>query len=163
MTRLLTIADAVATHARLSPAKIGVRDSRRQMSFAEWNRRASGLACGLLGLGLRKGDRVGVLAYNCIEWMEMYVALARAGLVAVPLNFRLVGPEIAYILTHSEARAVIAGGDLRDRIDAIRSELPIAPECYINIGAPVPAGWTDYEELVAQPDRKSTRLNSSHW
>ena len=151
MTRLLTIADAVATHARLSPAKIGVRDSRRQMNFAEWNRRASGLACGLLGLGLRKGDRVGVLAYNCIEWMEMYVALARAGLVAVPLNFRLVGPEIAYILTHSEARAVIAGGDLRDRIDAIRSELPIAPECYINIGAPVPAGWTDYEGLVAQP------------
>ena len=83
MSRLLTIADAVATHARLSPAKIGVRDSRRQLSFAEWNRRASSLAHGLLGLGLRKGDRVGVLAYNCIEWMEIYVALARAGLVAL--------------------------------------------------------------------------------
>ena len=151
MSRLLTIADAVATHARLSPAKIGVRDSRRQLSFAEWNRRASSLAHGLLGLGLRKGDRVGVLAYNCIEWMEIYVALARAGLVAVPINFRLVGVEIAYILTHSEARAVIAGHDLRDRIDAIRSDLPITPECFVQLGGPAPAGWTDYETLAAQP------------
>ena len=151
MSRLLTIADAVATHARLSPAKIGVRDSRRELSFAEWNRRASSLARSLLGLGLRKGDRVGVLAYNCIEWMEIYVALARAGLVAVPINFRLVGPEIAYILAHSEARAVIAGHDLRDRIDAIRSDLPIAPECYVQLGGPAPAGWTDYETLAERP------------
>ena len=150
MSRLLTIADAVATHARLSPAKIGVRDSRRQLNFAEWHRRADNLARSLLGLGLCKGDRVGVLAYNCIEWMEIYVALARAGLVAVPINFRLVGVEIAYILAHSEARAVIAGHDLRDRIDAIRSDLPIAPECYVQLGGPVPAGWTDYETLAAQ-------------
>ncbi len=151
MSRLLTIADAVATHARLSPAKIGARDSRRQLSFAEWDRRASSLAHGLLGLGLCKGDRVGVLAYNCIEWMEIYVALARAGLVAVPINFRLVGVEIAYILAHSEARAVIVGHDLRDRIDAIRSELLIAPQCYVHMGGPAPAGWTDYEALAAQP------------
>ena len=151
MSRLLTIADAVATHARLSPAKIGVRDSRRQLSFAQWNQRASSLAHGLLGLGLCKGDRVGVLAYNCIEWMEIYVALARAGLVAVPINFRLVGPEIAYILVHSEARAVIAGHDLQGRIDAIRSDLPITPECFIHLGAPAPAGWTDYETLARQP------------
>ena len=150
MSRLLTIAHAVATHARLSPAKIGVRDSRRQLSFAEWNQRADNLARSLLGLGLCKGDRVGVLAYNCIEWMEIYVALARAGLVAVPINFRLVGVEIAYILAHSEARAVIAGHDLRDRIDAIRSDLPITPECYVQLGAPAPAGWTDYETLAAQ-------------
>ena len=151
MSRLLTIADAVATHARLSPAKIGVRDSRRQLSFAKWNQRASSLAHGLLGLGLCKGDRVGVLAYNCIEWMEIYVALARAGLVAVPINFRLVGVEIAYILVHSEARAVIAGHDLRDRIDATRAELPIATACFVHLGAPAPAGWTDYETLAAQP------------
>src|SRR6476620_6808389 len=70
MSHLLTIADAVATHARLNPNKIGVRDSSRALSFAEWDRRATALAAGLLALGLRKGDRVGLLAYNCIEWME---------------------------------------------------------------------------------------------
>src|SRR6478672_6672005 len=126
MSHLLTIADAVATHARLNPNKIGVRDSSRALSFAEWDRRATALAAGLLALGLRKGDRVGLLAYNCIEWMEIYVALARAG---------LVGAEIAYILGHSEARAVIAGHDLIDRIDAVRADLPVAEGCYVHIGA----------------------------
>ena len=90
MSQLLTVAEVVAAQARLQPGKIGARDSRRSLTFAQWNERASRLANALLGLGLAKGDRVALLAYNCVEWMELYVALARAGLVAVPVNFRLV-------------------------------------------------------------------------
>src|SRR5215213_8273990 len=105
MRHLLTVAEAVATQARLQPDKIGARDSRRAISFRQWHERASRLANALAGLGLGKGDRVAVLAYNCVEWMEIYVALARAGLVAVPINFRLVGAEIAYIVQHAETRA----------------------------------------------------------
>ena len=71
MNHLLTVADAVAAHARLYPDKIGARDSQRALSFAQWHARASRLANGLLALGLVKGDRVALLAYNCIEWMEM--------------------------------------------------------------------------------------------
>ena len=69
MNRLLTLSDVLASHARLKPDAIGVRDSRREMSFSAWNNRASRLANGLLTLGLRKGDRVAVLAFNCAEWM----------------------------------------------------------------------------------------------
>ncbi|HEX5847068.1 MAG TPA: AMP-binding protein, partial [Rhodoplanes sp.] len=61
------------------------------------NDRACRLANALIGLGLKKGDRVAVLAYNCLEWLEIYAAVAKAGLVVVPVNFRLVGPEIRYI------------------------------------------------------------------
>ena len=93
MNHLLTVADAVAAHARLRPNKIGARDSRRELTFAQWHERASRLANGLLALGLAKGDRVALLAFNCVEWMEIYVALARAGLVAVPINFRLTAPR----------------------------------------------------------------------
>jgi acyl-CoA synthetase (AMP-forming)/AMP-acid ligase II len=46
-------------------------------------------------IGLVPGDRVAILAYNCIEWMEIYIALAKAGLVAVPINFRLLTPRSA--------------------------------------------------------------------
>ena len=95
MSHLLAVSDAIASHARLFPRKVGTRDSRRAMTFAEWDERASRLANALLGLGLAKGDRVGLLAYNCVEWMEIYVAVARAGLVGVPINFRLMAPEIA--------------------------------------------------------------------
>ena len=95
MSRLLTLSDSVAAHARTRPGKLAVRDSRRSLTYAQWDERASRLANALLGLGLAKGDRVALLAYNAIEWLEIYVALARAGLVAVPINFRLVGREIA--------------------------------------------------------------------
>ncbi len=149
MNHLLTVADAVATHARLQPHKVGARDSRRALTFAQWHERANRLANGLLALGLAKGDRVALLAYNCVEWMEIYVALARAGLVAVPINFRLTAPEIAYIATHSEARAFIAQGELQDRVDAIRAELPIPPQAYISIDAASSIGWQYYEVLIA--------------
>ena len=148
MNHLLTVADAVAAHARLQPTKVGARDSRRALTFAQWHERAGRLAGGLLALGLVKGDRVALLAYNCVEWMELYVALARAGLVAVPINFRLTAPEIAYIASHCEACAFIAQGELRDRVDSIRAELAIAPQAYIGIGPEVASGWQDYEALI---------------
>jgi acyl-CoA synthetase (AMP-forming)/AMP-acid ligase II len=82
--------------------------------------------------------------------MEIYVALARAGLVAVPLNFRLTGSEIAYILNHSETRALIAGTEFCETIDAVRTELPVEAGRYIVMGGQVVSGWTGYEDLIAQ-------------
>lgn len=148
MNHLLTLADAVATHARLTPAKLAVRDSRRSLSYAQWHSRTKRLANALLGLGLAKGDRVALLAYNCAEWMEIYAALSAAGLVAVPINFRLTPPEIAYIVQHSEARAVIAQDELTDRIDAVRAELPVPHGAFIAFGRELPAGWRCYEAIV---------------
>lgn len=150
MNKLLTVADAVATHARLTPHKLGARDSRRRLTYAQWHDRATRLAHGLCALGLRKGDRVALLAYNCVEWMEMYAALARAGLVAVPINFRLTAAEIAYIAGHSEARAFIVQDELVDRVDPIRAETAVIEGGYVSFGARSCAGWTDYEALIAQ-------------
>ncbi len=135
MSHLLTVADVVAAQARLQPDKLAVRDSRRTLTFAQWNERATRLANALTGLGLAKGDRVALLAYNCIEWMELYVALARAGLVAVPINFRLVSAEIEYIATNCEARAFVVQHDLVDRIEPIRSRLAIAASGFVQFGA----------------------------
>ena len=149
MSHLLTLSEAIASHARLQPGKVGTRDSKRSLTFASWNDLATRLANGLLALRLSKGDRVILLAYNCIEWMEIYVALARAGLVAVPVNFRLLPADIAFIAAHSEAKAVIAQDDLRSSVESIRCELPIEPRCWIHFGAPTPTDWTGYEDLMA--------------
>ena len=152
MSQLLTLSEAIASHARVQPDKVGTRDSKRALTFATWNDRASRLANGLLALGLKKGDRVVLLAYNCIEWMEIYVALARAGLVAVPVNFRLLPADILYIALHSEASALIAQDDLCGSMASIRGELQglgIAPHCWIHFGAPTPTGWSGYEALIA--------------
>jgi fatty-acyl-CoA synthase len=150
MSSLLTLAESVAAHSRTQPHKIGVRDSRRALSYAEWDQRASRLANALLALGLVKGDRVALLAFNTIEWLEIYVALARAGLVAVPINFRLVGPEIAFIVQHSEARAFIVQQEFCNAVQGLRAELPIDAERFIHFGAAgTPADWQGYEALIA--------------
>ena len=148
MNRLNTLSDAVATHARLSPNKLAVRDSRRSLSFAQWHDRTERLAAGLRALGLEKGDRVALLAYNCLEWMEMYAALARAGLVAVPLNFRLTAPEIAYIAEHSETRAFIVQDVLASVVEPLRQSMGLEPGAWVGFGSEVPAGWTRYEQLI---------------
>jgi fatty-acyl-CoA synthase len=150
---LLTLAESIAAHARTQPHKTGVRDGRRSLSYAEWDTRASQLANALLALGLQPGDRVALLAYNCVEWLELYVALARAGLVAVPINFRLVGPEIAYIVQHSEARAFVVQEPLRSVVDGIRSELRMGDRYFIHFGgSATPGGWQGYESLIAAAD-----------
>ena len=148
MNLLMNISEAVATHARLAPHKLGARDSQRGLNYAQWNTRATQLANGLRGLGLQKGDKVALLAYNCIEWMEIYAALARAGLVAVPINFRLTPSEIEYIAQHSDAMAFIVQDELIDKVEPIKSQLKISNKTYLAFGTNVPSGWTHYESLI---------------
>ena len=148
MRQLLNISDMVRSHARLRGQDTGAMDSRRSMSFAEWDQRADGLAAGLLAQGLKHGDRVAVLAHNCIEWMEIYVALARAGLVALPLNFRLTGPEIAYILQDAQAAALLCTPVLQDRVLEVLPALGLRLQ--LQIGGNTAPGWLDYDTLIQQ-------------
>lgn len=97
----------LSAQARLQPERIGARDLEREMSFRQWNARSCRMANALLSLGLNKGNWVAVLAYNRVEWAEIYTAVAQAGLVAVPINFRLTGREAAYIIDDAGASAVL--------------------------------------------------------
>ena len=148
MTPAPTFGQLLATQARLQPDRVGARDLEREMSFRLWNERANRLANALLGLGLAKGGRVGVLAYNRVEWVEIYGAAAKAGLVAVPLNFRLTAPECRYILQDCSVAAVIAEDALSGVIDEIRGDLDLPAARFIRIGGAAP-GWRDYEDLIA--------------
>jgi len=148
MRPVLNLGEILTAHARLQPDKIGARDSRRALTYAQWNARACRLANALLRLGLAPGDRVAVLAYNCIEWMEVYIALAKAGLVAVPVNFRLLASEVQYIAEHSSARALIVEDTLASQVDGLRGRLAVPPAAWIRIGGRTASGWTPYEALM---------------
>jgi fatty-acyl-CoA synthase len=149
MSQLLHLGEVASRNAHLFPNTIGARDLSRSLTFGRWNERSCRLANALLGIGLTTGDRVAILAYNRLEWLEIYVALAKAGLVAVPINFRLVGPEIRHIVEDAEARAVIVEDDLLDRVEAIRPDLAIAPDRYVHFGGTkTPTGYRAYEALI---------------
>ena len=150
MSRLANLAEMIEAHARISPEKIGARDLDRAMTFRQWNERSRRLANALLGIGLSKGDRICVLAYNCVEWLEIYVAAALSGLVAVPINFRLVGPEIEYVIRDCDARALIVQQALLAAVEALGDSLPVGPEHVIVFGGSrEPAGIRSYETLIA--------------
>lgn len=107
MTHLAHVGETLAMHARLFSDKVGASDLDRKMTFRLWHSRACQLANAFVGMGLGKGDRVCVLAYNCLEWLELYAAAALAGVVIVPINFRLTGSEVHYIVENCEARALV--------------------------------------------------------
>ena len=158
MSPPLTAGQILSAQARLQPERIGVRDIEREMSFVRWNERACRLANALLGFGLAKGDRVAVFAYNRLEWVEIYAATAKAGLIAVPINFRLVGPEIRFILDDCGAAAIIVEDALLGPIEEIRDDLSIHAGRFIHLGGSrTPAGFRSYEDLIgvgstAEPD-----------
>ncbi|MEQ6248101.1 AMP-binding protein [Sulfitobacter sp. HNIBRBA3233] len=136
-------------HARVSPDRLGARDLERTLSFAQWNRRARKLANALLALGLEKGDRVAVLSHNRLEWAELYAATSKAGLIIVPINFRLAAAEASYIIKDAGAACVIAEDGLHRLIDSVRADLALAADRFVHFGdGATPEGWQDFEAFL---------------
>ena len=150
MTQLLNVGEMLTVHAALTPDRPAAKDLHRALTYAEYEQRANRLAHALAGLGLAPGDRVAVYAFNCLEWMEIYAACAKSGVVAVPVNFRLTGPEVRYIVQDSGSKALLAGAELVEVVDGIRGELTLPPGAYVQLGGDrVAAGWRGYEALLA--------------
>ena len=150
MSELLNFGQMLSVHARLSPSRVGARDLERSMTFSLWNQRSCQLANALLGLGLSRGDRVAILAYNCVEWCEILAATAKAGLVALPINFRLIGKEVQYIVDNADAAALIVQHELVGMVEDVRADLPIKPDRFIHFGAEsAPPGYRAYEDFLA--------------
>ncbi|MGE3294791.1 MAG: class I adenylate-forming enzyme family protein, partial [Geminicoccaceae bacterium] len=147
---MLTLGQMLSVHARVLGEASGARDLERAMTFRQWNERSCRLGNALLGLGLAKGDRVAILAYNCIEWVEIFAATAKAGLIAVPINFRLTSADLRYIVENAEASALIVQDELLDPVEEVRADLPVPAGNLIHFGkVRCPAGYRAYEDLIA--------------
>jgi fatty-acyl-CoA synthase len=78
-------------------------------SYAQASERVNRLANALRGLGIRKGDRVGMLEVNCSQYVEAYFAAALVGAIFVPLNFRAKAAELQYMMENASAKLLIVG------------------------------------------------------
>ncbi len=97
----------LAHHAARSPDKPMTVFEGRTITYGEMAGRAIRLAGGLAAHGVGGGDVVGLLSYNCPEFLEAIFAANYLGAVAMPINWRLAAPEVRYILEHSGARALV--------------------------------------------------------
>ena len=81
-------------NAKKFPGTVALRDAARAFTYPQMNSRINKLANSLFSLGLQKGDKIAVLLENCIEICELFMATAKAGIIIVPINFRLVSAEV---------------------------------------------------------------------
>jgi acyl-CoA synthetase (AMP-forming)/AMP-acid ligase II len=113
-----TLGSLTLRNLKLRPQAPAIIFEGRTITHRQFAERAFRLANALMRLGVRRGDRVAVLAQNCPEYMEAYAAGELGGWTTVTINYRLAAPEIAYILGDSRPKVLISEAQFGDRIDS---------------------------------------------
>ena len=100
-------------------------EGEEKWTYKQLNEKARAYANQLKSVGIQKGDRVGILLYNCLEYIALYFAVAKIGAIAVRLNFRLTANELDYAINDSGVKLLAFHSSLQDRIEPIRDAIPV--------------------------------------
>ncbi len=110
--------------ARKVPDKLALVHKETRLTYREFNARCNRLANAFLNLGLKQGDNVAILQYNYPQTFESIFACFKAGICVVPINFRLHPKEFAFIINHSNAKAVILSHEFNETILEVQDRFP---------------------------------------
>jgi fatty-acyl-CoA synthase len=146
MTPDIGLGNWLFQRALRTPRRPALTFEGQTWTYAELQDRIDRLAAALRADGVCQGDRVGFLGLNQPSFLEALFAVARLGAIFVPLNFRLSGAELTYIINNAGVHTLFADSPHRPVIDAIRGELP----CRRYVSADQAAeGWRAAEDLLA--------------
>ena len=155
MSTQLNMASGIREFGRATPHRTALVDGDRSLTFAALDERSNRVASGLLASGLQPGDPVAVLSGNRMEYFEVAAGLAKAGLPMVPLNPKNQASDNAYIVEHSEAKALI----LDDALLAGAGTLPEQLALTLSFsGSPSGGAGRDYEQWLAQARAVDPRI-----
>lgn len=142
----MLVRDMVYRAARRFPDKEAIIFGDARLTFSQVRENANRLAHGLLNEGFKKGDAIAIISSNCPEYVEIYIGIANAGLVAVPLNFRLLPGDLTNLINHSGAKAVIFGKNQTNLMADILPKTPAVEKIYV-LGEKK-ENYTSYAELT---------------
>ena len=120
---LVELNPAVADGRRMSWKEFSLIESntfapyRREITWRVFDEKANRCANLLIERGVRRGDKVAILMYNCLEWLPIYFGVLKAGAIAVPFNFRYDAAEILYCAELAEVDVIIFGSEFIGRIE----------------------------------------------
>ena len=132
-----TLGEVIERNARFYPQKEAFVYGDRRVTHGELAQRACRLSSSLYDRGIRRQDRVAILAMNCLEYYEIYRACEWAGYIAAPINFRLTAQEMLYIVNDSAPKALIFEAQYADIIEQLRPQLH-GIEVFICLGGESP-------------------------
>ncbi|MBQ7958491.1 MAG: acyl--CoA ligase, partial [Oscillospiraceae bacterium] len=133
---------------------------RREITWKVFDEKANRFANLLLQRGVKKGDKVGILLMNCLEWLPIYFGILKTGALAVPLNFRYTSDEIKYCLDLAEVDILMFGPEFIGRVEEIAEEIS-RNRLLFYVGEGCPSFAEHYDSLVCncsgeKPDIKLT-------
>jgi len=121
---------------------------RRELSWKDFDCRANRFAHLLLANGVKPGDKVGILLMNCLEWLPIYFGILKAGVLAVPLNYRYTADEIKYCLDLADCSLLVFGNEFVDRVRDIKDDLQKVKKFYY-VGAVCPVWAESYYPFMS--------------
>ncbi len=121
---------------------------RREITWSVFNEKANRFANMLINSGVKKGEKVGILMYNCIEWLPIYFGVLKTGAIAVPFNFRYDADEILYCADLAEINVLVFGAEFISRIEANAERLGMG-RLLIYVGDNCPDFAENYYQLVS--------------
>jgi long-chain acyl-CoA synthetase len=119
-----TYADIIYRNALLRPGKEAFIYGTQRISFSQYNARVNSLIRALQELGLKKSDGIGILAWNCLEYTDVYGAAMKGGFIVSPFSPRMQTEELDYIINYSDVQVLFVGPELVKIIDQLRPRLP---------------------------------------
>ena len=131
MSQVWNIGYITKQQASILPNHNSIIFEDEPVTFKELNERVNKTANYLQSTGLQKGDRVAVYLQNCMEFIYLYFAVGKLGLIIVPLNLRLVGRELEYQLNNSGARMLIFHAKFLDNVTKIKDKIQVDKDKYI--------------------------------
>lgn len=142
-----TIGELLARNAAHFPDQEAVVYAERRITYSQLFERAQRLSSALYQGGLRHQDRVAILAMNCNEYFDVYAACQITGFICTTVNFRLVGPEVLYILQDSAPKVLVFEDQYSEMVDSLRAQLP-GINRYLCIGENCPVWAESYEATL---------------
>lgn len=121
---------------------------RREITWSVFNEKANRFANALLGRGIKKNDKVGILLMNCLEWLPIYFGILKTGAIAVPLNFRYDADEIEYCVDLADVDILVFGPEFIGRVEEIAEKIS-KNRLLFYVGDNCPSFAEDYNEMVA--------------
>lgn len=145
----MNIRELLEDRVNSDPDKVFLYFQEREISYRDFDKQVNKTANRLLGLGIRKRDRFAIMLPNCPEFLYAWFGLNKIGAVEVPINLNLTGPEVQYILSHSESTGIFIHTDYLPLLEGIRADLPDL-EHIIVIGDQPTAGAIVYQDWIAE-------------
>ena len=119
-----TYADIIYRNALLYPDRQAFSYREERVTFNQFNARVNSLIHALWSLGVEKGDVLGILSWNCLEYADVYGAAMKGGFIASPFNPRLQADELEYLINYSEAKTLFVGPELWETVNELQSRIP---------------------------------------